>query len=183
MKSPRLRRARRLSQLSGEPNFLNIVPMLDIVTIVLVFLLKSMSESSAAVPQTDDLRLPASLARVAELEQGVVVTISKTQILVGDEKVVDLPGRESVVQSGAGERVKRGRPNDLYIVPLGVALKRARDLDRTLRAAKKLDPRHSEALVVADETTPYRLVCEVLFTLGQHEFAQQRLLVVQSKGP
>lgn len=182
MKSRRLRRALRRTHGSGDPSFLNIVPMLDIVTIVLVFLLKNMSESSAAVPQTDDLRLPASLSRMEQREQAVVVTISKTQILVGHEKVVDLPGRDSVVQSGAGNREKRGRPNDLYIVPLGAALKRARELDRPLRAAQHLDAQ-SEALVVADETTPYRLLCEVLFTLGQHEFAQQRLLVVQSPSP
>jgi hypothetical protein len=86
------------------------------------------------------------------------------------------------VQFGVGHGSKRGRPNDLYIVPLGMALKRARDLDRPLRAAQNLDAQ-SEALVVADETTPYRLLCEVLFTLGQHEFAQQRLLVVQSQSP
>lgn len=166
--------------MSGGPSFLNIVPMLDIVTIVLVFLLKSMSESSAAVPQSDDLRLPGSLSREQLSEQGVVVTISRTQILVGEDKVVDLPNRESMVQSGAGDRVKRGRPNDLYIVPLGAALKSARDLDRSLRAARRLEASHAEALVVADETTPYRLLCEVLFTLGQHEFGQQHLLVVQS---
>lgn len=182
-RSRRLRRALRSAQGSGDPSFLNIVPMLDIVTIVLVFLLKSMSESSAAVPQSDDLRLPASLSRVQQSEQGVVVTISKTQVLVGDQKVVDLPSRESIVQSGAGDRVKRGRPNDLYIVPLGVALKDAREIDRRIRVARRMDPRHSEALVVADETTPYRLLCEVLFTLGQHEFAEQHLLVVQSHAP
>jgi biopolymer transport protein ExbD len=171
-----MRRALRRAPAAGEPSYLNIVPMLDIVTIVLVFLLKSMSESSAAVPQSDDLRLPGSISREQLSGEGVVVTVSRTQILVGDDKVVDLPSRASMVQSGAGDRVKRGRPNDLYIVPLGARLKVARD-------ARPADFRHSEALVVADETTPYRLLCEVLFTLGQHEFGQQHLLVVQSSLP
>jgi biopolymer transport protein ExbD len=172
MKILRLRRALRRHAAMHEPSFLNIVPMLDIVTIILVFLLKSMSESSAAVPQSDDLKLPPSIAKREASERGVVVTVSKTQILVGDRKVVDLPERDSMVQSGAGERVKRGSPNDLYIVPLGAALKGARSIDPRLR--------EKDALVVADETTPYRLLCEVLFTLGQHELSQQQLLVVQS---
>ncbi|MGC4086558.1 MAG: hypothetical protein QM756_01430 [Polyangiaceae bacterium] len=41
-------------------NFLNITAMLDIMTIILVFLLKTLGESSAAIPQSDDLRLPNS---------------------------------------------------------------------------------------------------------------------------
>ena len=35
-----------------EINFLNITAMLDMMTIILVFLLKSMGESSASIPQS-----------------------------------------------------------------------------------------------------------------------------------
>jgi biopolymer transport protein ExbD len=77
-----LRRAIRRNAHEQEVNFLNITAMLDIMTIILVFLLKTLGESSAAVPQSDDLRLPASIMKQAPAQEGVLVTISKTQILV-----------------------------------------------------------------------------------------------------
>ena len=47
-----LRRATRRNAHEPEINFLNITAMLDIMTIILVFLLKTLGESSAAVPQS-----------------------------------------------------------------------------------------------------------------------------------
>jgi biopolymer transport protein ExbD len=175
-----LRKAVRRNASDPEVNFLNIVAMLDIMTIILVFLLKSLGESTATIPQGDDLKLPQSLVQTQPAEEGVVVTISKTQILVGDDRVVTLPGRESLAHTGVGGQHKRSGPNDLYIVPLGNALQSARRTDKLLRIAKQLDPSSSEAIVVADRTTPYRLLIEVLFTLGQNEFGRYHLMVNQA---
>jgi biopolymer transport protein ExbD len=178
-----LRKAVRRAAGEPEVDFLNIVAMLDIMTIILVFLLKSLGESTAAVPQSDDLKLPNSIIMTQPPQEGVIVTISKSQILVGDDKVLTLPGRESLAQTGVDARYKRSGPNDLYIVPLGNALQAARKTDKLLRQAKGLDPSSSEGIIIADRTTPYRLLIEVLFTLGQNEFGKYHLMVIQSKGP
>jgi biopolymer transport protein ExbD len=154
--------------------------MLDIMTIILVFLLKTLGESSAAVPQSRDLMLPKSIIQTQPSQEGVRVTISKTQILVGNDKVLDLPNSQSLAQSGVEARHKRGA-NSLYIVPLGNSLASARQIDRALREAKGLDPASSEAVIVADNTIPYRLFIEVLFTLGQNEFGKYHLMVMQAK--
>lgn len=175
-----LRKSIRRNAAEPEINFLNITAMLDIMTIILVFLLKSLGESSASVPQSDDLRLPGSAFKTPPPSDGIRVTVSKSQILVGDEKIVSLPGRESLVQTGAGERNKRA-PADPYIVPLGNALLNARKLDKAVRAAKGQDATFSEAIVVADSTTPFKLLSEVLFTLGQCEFGKFHLMVMQAK--
>jgi biopolymer transport protein ExbD len=176
-----LRKAIRRAAHEPEVNFLNITAMLDIMTIILVFLLKTLGESSAAVPQSDDLRLPASIMKKPPAQEGVLVTISKTQILVGDDKILTLPGRESLAQAGVDARFKRSGPNDLFIVPLGNALMAARKTDVAVRRAKGLDPSSSEAIVIADKGTPYRLLMEVLFTLGQSEYGKYHLMVIQSK--
>jgi biopolymer transport protein ExbD len=176
-----LRKAIRRNAHEHEPNFLNITAMLDIMTIILVFLLKTLGESSAAVPQSDDLRLPASIMKKPPTQEGVLVTVSKTQILVGDDKILTLPGRESLAQAGVDARFKRSGPNDLFIVPLGNALMSARRTDVAVRRAKGLDPSSSEAIVIADKGTPYRLLMEVLFTLGQSEYGKYHLMVIQSK--
>jgi biopolymer transport protein ExbD len=179
-----LRKAIRKNAAEPEITFLNITAMLDIMTIILVFLLKSLGESSAAIPQSEDLQLPNSFIQTQPSEEGVVVTVSKTQILVGDDRVLTLPGRQSLAQTGVGARNKRSGPNDLYIVPLGNALQAARKTDKLIRGAKGLDTSMSEAIIIADKTTPYRLLIEVLYTLGQNEFGKYHLMVIQSrKGP
>lgn len=176
-----LRKSIRRNAHEPEINFLNITAMLDIMTIILVFLLKTLGESSAAVPQSDDLRLPNSVMKKAPSQEGVLVTVSKTQILVGDEKILGLPGRESLVQAGVDARYKRSGPNDLFIVPLGNALMAARKTDIAVRRAKGLDPSSSEAIIIVDRGTPYRLLMEVLFTLGQSEYGKYHLMTMQSK--
>jgi len=176
-----LRKAIRRNAHEPEVNFLNITAMLDIMTIILVFLLKTLGESSTAIPQSDDLRLPTSVVHTDPHQEGVTVTISKSQILVGDQKILSLPGRESQAQTGVGAQHKRSGPNDLYIVPLGNVMMAARRTDAALRKAKGLDPSTSEAIIIADRGTPYRLFIEVLFTLGQSEFGKYHLMVIQSK--
>lgn len=178
-----LRKAIRKNAKEPEIDFLNITAMLDLMTIILVFLLKSMASSSASIPQSDDLTLPASVMSSEPSEEGVVIIISKTQILVGEnpEPIVHLPSREQLAQSGVDARYKRSGPNDLYIVPLANALTSARETDKRVRAAKGLDTATSEGIIVADATTPYRLLIEVLFTLGQSEFGKYHLMVISGK--
>ena len=176
-----LRKATRRRAREPEVDFLNITAMLDLMTIILVFLLKSMSASSASIPQSKDLSLPASIITTEAAQEGVVIVASKTQILVGDDKIVDLPGPEQLAQSGVDARYKRSGPNDLYIVPLANALAHARDTDKAIRQAKGQDASSSEAVIVADAATPYRLLIEVLFTAGQTEFGKFHLMVRSGK--
>ncbi|WP_441287038.1 ExbD/TolR family protein [Sorangium sp. KYC3313] len=175
-----LRKAIRRNRREPEIDFLNITAMLDLMTIILVFLLKSVGSSAASIPQSKDLTLPKSVMQAEPSQEGVVVIVSKSQILVGEDPtpIVVLPNREQLAQSGVDAKYKRSGPNDLYIVPLANALSHARETDKAIRAAKGLDPSSSEAIIVADATTPYRLLIEVLFTLGQSEFGKYHLMVL-----
>lgn len=178
-----LRKAKRRNAREPEIDFLNITAMLDLMTIILVFLLKSLASSAGAIPQSDDLRLPASVMTGEPAEEGVLIIVSKSQILVGEEStpVVKLPPREQLAASGMDSKYKRGGANDMFIVPLGNALQHSRDIDKAVRTAKGLNPNASEAIVVVDKTTPYRLLIEVLFTLGQSEFGKYHLMVMSGK--
>ncbi|HVK70709.1 MAG TPA: biopolymer transporter ExbD [Polyangium sp.] len=178
-----LRKAKRKNAREPEIDFLNITAMLDLMTIILVFLLKSLASSAGAIPQSDDLRLPQSVMVGEPSDEGVLVVVSKTQILVGEEStpVVTLPSRDQLAQSGIDAKHKRSGPNDLYIVPLANSLQHAREIDKAVRAAKGLDPSTSEARIVADKTTPYRLLIEVLYTLGQSEFGKYHLMILSGK--
>ncbi len=159
-----------------EANFLNITAMMDMMTIILVFLLKSMAASSASIPQSADLTMPKSVLTTEASQEGVAVLISKTHIVLDDQAVVDVPQDAS---HGVEAKFKRGGPNDLYITKLGQVAKDWRERDRQIRIAKGLEPAGSEAIIIADKDTPYRLLVEVLFTLGQTEFNKYHLMVLQ----
>lgn len=170
---------REIHRKKGEPeiNFLNITAMMDMMTIILVFLLKSMSQSSASLPQSSDLTIPKSVLTTEASQEGVAVLISKSQIVVDDNFICQVPADAT---HGVEGKYKRTGPTDLYIVPLANALQSWRERDRQVRLATGKDPSASEALVIADSNTPYRLLVEVLFTLGQSEFAKFHLMVLQS---
>jgi len=178
-----LRNAKRRNEHEPEIDFLNITAMLDMMTIILVFLLKTMASSSASLPQSKDLALPASILQSEPHQEGVAVIVTKSQILVGDSPnpVVTLPSPESLAQSGLDAQYKKDGINSLHIVPLADALLNVRETDKRVRIAKGLDPSSSEAIVIVDESTPYRLLIEVLFTLGQSSFGKYHLMVMQTK--
>ena len=174
-----LRKAIRKNHKDPDIDFLNITAMLDMMTIILVFLLKSMSASSASIPQSGDLTMPKSVLTTEASQEGVAVLISRTNIIVDDNSVAPVPADAT---HGLEGKYKRSGPNDLYIVPLANALQGWRERDRQVRIATNRDSSSSEAIIVADAGTPYRLITEVLFTLGQSEFGKFHLMVLQGAG-
>jgi biopolymer transport protein ExbD len=173
-----LRKEIKRRALEPEINFLNITAMMDMMTIILVFLLKSMSQSSASLPQSNDLQMPKSVLTREASQEGLPIIISKSHIMVEDEVVVDVPADAT---HGVEAKYKRGGPNDLYITKIGQTVKSWRDIDRQVRPKEAKDG--SEAIIIADKDTPYRLLVEVLFTLGQNEFNKFHLMVLQSSKP
>ncbi len=178
-----LRKAKRRNAREPEIDFLNITAMLDLMTIILVFVLKSLASSTASIPQSEDLTLPVSLLATEPSEEGVVIRISKTQIVVGDESrpVAEYSNRDQLAQSGLDAKYKRAGAQDLYIQPLAQVLTKYRDIDKQLKESKGQPSDTSEAIIVCDETTPYRLLFEVLYTCGQSEFGKFHLMARTGK--
>ena len=173
-----LRKAIQKNRTEPEINFLNITAMMDMMTIILVFLLKSLSNSPASLPQSQDLQLPKSILTTepdAEPE-GLAVIVSKSQIIAGETVVCPVP--PDAAQYGTEAKYKRGSRNDYFIVPLGSSLQAWRDSDKRIRMATGRDPSYSDAILIADGQTPYRLLTEVMYTLGQTEFAKFHMMVL-----
>jgi biopolymer transport protein ExbD len=174
-----LRKAIERNRVEPEITFLNITAMMDMMTIILVFLLKSLSASTASLPQSQDLLLPKSILTTSpdSEPEGLPVLVSKSQIIVGEIVVCPVP--PDAAQYGTEAKYKRGSRNDYFIVPLGSALQSWRDSDKRIRLATGKDPTHSEAILIADVSTPYRLLTEVMYTLGQTEFSKFHMMVLQ----
>ena len=61
------------------------------------------------------------------------------------------------------------------VQPPQESLQHARETDKAIRAAKGQDPSTSEAIIVADTTTPYRLLIEP----NRHRFSPTRPAIRQ----
>jgi len=142
-----LRKETKRRAAEPEINFLNITAMMDMMTIILVFLLKSLSNSVASLPQSDDLKLPKSIltAEIDGQPEGIALVVSKSQIIAADAVICPVPA--DAAQYGLEAKYKRGSRNDFFIVPLGSALQAWRDTDKRLRAATGKDTTQSEAIL------------------------------------
>src|ERR1700691_5961294 len=88
-----LRKSIAKNRVEPEITFLNITAMMDMMTIILVFLLKSLSTSTASIPQSQDLQLPKSILTTEpdSEPEGLPVLVSKSQIIVGESVVCPVP--------------------------------------------------------------------------------------------
>jgi biopolymer transport protein ExbD len=151
--------------------YLNITPMMDMMTILLVFLLKQFSVQAAALQMPPEMTLPTSTIE-QQRPLAVNVTITQSAILVEGDGV-------TTVRNGAVDpSVKRDGANGYYITPLvDVLTKHANRLKKI--AAMGGTSFDGTAMVMVDKNTPYRLLTEVLYSAGQAEFKNYHLVVIR----
>src|SRR5437762_5486031 len=85
----RKRRHERAAE--GEIKELNITAMMDMMTIILVFLIKSYATSAVTMTSSEDLKPPISTTRLTPKDT-IAITITQKHVLVGDKSKVDLEG-------------------------------------------------------------------------------------------
>jgi biopolymer transport protein ExbD len=152
---------------------LNITPMMDMMTIILVFLLKTFSSSTSTITFDQNLQVPKSTTQLRPKE-AVSVTITKKIVLVEGDAIAPINAGK------VDPAVKRDGENGYYITPLVEILEKH---SRKEKKVAELTGQKFEAqlMLVADQTTPYRLLTEVLYSCGQAGYANYRLLVLKSK--
>ena len=196
-----LRKSIRRNFVAHEANFLNITAMMDMMTIILVFLLKSLSASSANMPQTNDLALPTSILQGEATQDGVQIVVSREHVLInGNElKGIEVPGcftnnadapkpsepYKLVFCPGdsphgfAPKYKARGTPSDLEIAPLLSAIENPVKVEEAGAKAKgKVGG--VEAMIFFDRYTSFRVMTEVMYTLGQGKISRFHFMAMQA---
>lgn len=170
------RKRRRDRDAEGEIHDLNIYPMLDMMTIILVFLLKSYSASSVTLNSVDPLQPPTSTTTTSPKET-VAITITSKHILIDNKAVMNLANFK-VDPSDKPEGA-----NGMLIAPLKSAfLDKVTHLKKLEALNPETMPFTGELSVIADQHVPYRLLMEVLYTAGQAELGNYRFIVIQGEG-
>src|SRR5512134_1681519 len=113
------RRAKRKARAAeGEVSELNITAMMDMMTIILVFLLKSYQASTINVTMTADLTVPQSTTQLAP-QDNIGLTVSMKEILVGERRVVEI--QNGIVPAAVKEG---GKADSFYVAAVYDALKK-----------------------------------------------------------
>lgn len=162
------RKKRRDREAEGEIKELNITAMMDLMTIILVFLIKSFSASSITVTASEDVRLPLSAAR-ATPKDTVAITLTSKSIMVGDRRKVELT-------NGV---IKASDLNGKLILPLDAALKTEVEKLKKIAERNPTAPFNHEVSIIGDKRVSYDLLSSVLYTAGQNELENFRFIILQ----
>lgn len=161
------KRRRKYTSPGEDIGGLNLTAMMDMMTILLVFLVKSYTTDAERFTLSPKLHPPDSSA-AEDVKPAVTVTVSTETIFVDDKLAVEL-----------GALPDLGK--DALIPSLEEALTSRID---ELEALEKQTgvPYDGSLLVIAHQTTPYSLLTAVLYTAGQAHFTDYRLLVMKKPG-
>jgi biopolymer transport protein ExbD len=172
IKAQRARKAKRNKggRRDEDAGQMNINSLMDILVILLVFLLKSYGDQPIKVAGPD-LQVPKSSTQLTP-EDMTTITISRTSILINDRKAVD-------VKDGSVDRSqKQGGETGMNIQPLFDTL--TEEISKKKRQQELLSQEYEPvATIIADQTTPYRLVTEVMYTAGQAELSKFKFAVIK----
>ncbi|MBI5509747.1 MAG: biopolymer transporter ExbD [Deltaproteobacteria bacterium] len=168
----RYRKGRRAKRdKAGEIKELNITAMMDMMTIILVFLLKSYMTSSAAVTISEDLKIPRSTTQ-AKPEDAINVTVTLAQVAVNDKAACP------VVNGAIPEDYREG--SGMMISPVFDALTKEVEKQKYIAKFNPKQPFTGKLNVIADRRVPYHTILEVLYTAGQAELGQYKLMALKN---
>ena len=151
---------------------LNLYPMMDMMTILLVFLIMQFASGAAEIVQTDELRLPTSTVQI-DAAQALSIVISSSEVVVEGKQVLAL--RNGKVDPS----LKQGGGTGWLITPLFNSLKQHRDRLKMIASRNAQRPFRGEVRLIADKRTPFRTLGEVIYSLGQAEFGALRFVVLK----
>jgi biopolymer transport protein ExbD len=166
------RKKKEIREHEEELEELNITAMLDMMTILLVFLLKSYAASATAITLSEDLTLPMSSSQ-QRVEEAIKVTVTQKSITVEDKVVVNL------TNGAVDPSAKKDGDAGYFITPLYNKLRDEVAKLEYIAKHNKAVAFQGKIIVIGDKKISYRLLTEVLYTAGQAKMGQFRLMVLR----
>lgn len=151
---------------------LNIYPMMDMMTILLVFMIMNFATESSNIMQSAELELPRSVSQ-DRVQAALVVQLSTGAIAVEGRSVVPLRNRQ------VDPSQKQGGANGFLITPLVTELRQHAERLKLIAQRNTRRPFNGDVEIVADRRIPYRTLVETVYTCGQAEFKNVRFVMLQ----
>lgn len=149
---------------------LQLTAMVDMFTIIIVFLLKSYSTSAVNITPNEDLKLPQSTS-VTDPVEGLKLIVSLEGIFIDDKKVVEF--KEGNIKASSLDA------NDAEFIP-----KLFEELDKHAEKSKKIAEVNSEfkfkgeVVMQADSRLDYGLLKKVMYTSSMAGFSAMKFATI-----
>jgi biopolymer transport protein ExbD len=147
---------------------LNITSMMDMFTIVLVFLLKNFEAEGNLLTQADNLKLPTSVSKKTVKEISLTVVVDNEQILVDSKPVLstaDVLASETVLINPIKDEFEKLREMELK-----AALLTGKDTD---------EEEGGKVVIQIDKNIPYDVMYKVMATAGASGYSNISFAVIQ----
>jgi biopolymer transport protein TolR len=154
-------RIKRHRQRRHGANHFALIPFIDMMTILVVFLLAHTAEVDI-LPNTKNISIPQSLSD-RKPSAAVVVMITKDSVYVDGQLVGSL--NEVVASQGA------------FFAPLKAAL--LAQNARSLNSAQKTDISKREVTIMGDKSIPYSVLKKIMLTCSEAEYGKVSFAVVE----
>ncbi len=162
-------KANRKARSTPPEATLSLNSMMDMMTIILVFLLKSYGQEPIKVLPKTDLAFSTSEIMPKDM---TVITITQESIVMMEQEIVKLEDRK------VPKTDKKGGEGGLIIQTLETALRD--EVEKQKNFARMTGSEfEGEMTIVADQGTPYRLIAEVMQTAIASEFKKFRFAVIK----
>lgn len=158
-------RSKKRSKNNAE---LDITSLLDIITILLVFLIQNYNESPVSITFPDDIKIPSSKS-IEQNNTGIKVIVSPSKIWVEDRLILDSNNLSSNTYSDGGQKIN----------PLYDELVRKRE---EISAVNKTIPGSNDftgvANLVIDKEIKYNYIKKIMYTTAMAGFKQYKFVVL-----
>ncbi len=143
---------------------LNLTSMMDMFTIILVFLLKAYTSEGQLIQPSDTLSLPKSTIKT-QSETALNLVVSQDMIMVNDKPVIAM---DDVVKQ-----------NDFLIAPLQSELLLYANKAKRMEEQFEL-PFSGKVIIQGDREIQYKDLVKVMATCGMSDYPNMRLVVYQA---
>jgi biopolymer transport protein ExbD len=155
-------RIKKHRQRGHHGSHMALVPFIDMLTMLVVFLLLHSSDVEI-LPNTKNITIPQSVAELKPRET-VVVMVTTEDLLVNGRVVAKVADLNNATAS-------------LVIEPLRLALKE--QVDTSLRTAAQEDLADREVTIMGDKGTPFTVLKRVMATATAADYGKVSLAVIQ----
>jgi biopolymer transport protein ExbD len=161
-----------------EIRHLNIMPMMDMMTILLVSFI-AQAASSATDVAARSVQLPPIPSNEEIPDETTTLVITRNAIVVEGKPVVSVTNG----QVGCGDKEGGCLGHKITNLTTFLARLHAGQLAKAAERPNfnKDDPKLNEIMIIADRTTPYMLLIEVMFSAKQTEAGYKTFRMIVEK--
>ena len=169
---PKKKRALKKHRIQEKSLDISINSLLDILSVLLVFLMKSYSTTTVQIKPSRELQVPFSWSS-GIVEDTTAVTITLKHIMVDDKPVLTFDN---------------GKVADQDLSSGGLMIDALFEkLQDEVAHQKKIEQRNAKAkfkgviTIISDRFVPFPLLAQVMYTAGQAEFGAFKFALIRSE--